>query len=150
MVLRLALERSAPLLELDDELLEEVLELDELDRDPELLLEELLSEELPLLSLLLDTEPRFLRSFSRLRPFLSFFSESADADRSRTLKIKRLQISLYFGNFHSKSTFQDITYISEAIPSLFADINGLINEENAIFSVAQAKRDKQNKNGLTF
>lgn len=78
-VLRFVRERSAPLLDDDDELEEDELLLDELDRDPELLREELLSDELPLLSLLLEL--RFLRSLSRPRCFLSAFSESADSER---------------------------------------------------------------------
>lgn len=82
--------RSVPLLELDDDEELEDDELDELDRDPELLRDELLSLELPLLSLLLETEPLFLRSRSRSRPrlvaFFSFsFSATGDADRSRAI-----------------------------------------------------------------
>lgn len=76
-VLRLVRDRSAPLLEDDDELEEDELLLEELDREPELLREELLSEEL--LSLLLEF--RFLRSFSRPRCFFSTLSESADSER---------------------------------------------------------------------
>ena len=45
-VLRLVRERSAPLLDDDEELDEDELLLDELDREPELLREELLSDEL--------------------------------------------------------------------------------------------------------
>lgn len=78
-VLRLVRERSAPLLDDDEELDEDELLLDELDREPELLREELLSDELPLLSLLLEV--RFLRSFSRPRCFLSAFSDSSESDR---------------------------------------------------------------------
>lgn len=78
-VLRLVRERSAPLLDDDDELDDDELLLDELDRDPELLRDELLSDELPLLSLLLEF--RFLRSFSRPRCFFSTLSESADSER---------------------------------------------------------------------
>lgn len=77
-VLRLGRERSAPLLDDDEELEEDELLLEELDRDPELLRDELLSEELPLLLLL---EFRFLRSFSRPRCFFSALSESADSER---------------------------------------------------------------------
>lgn len=97
-VLRLVRERSAPLLDDDEELDDDELLLDELDREPELLREELLSDELseakqltqkreekrclhylPLLSLLLEV--RFLRSFSRPRCFLSAFSDSSESDR---------------------------------------------------------------------
>lgn len=78
-VLRLVRERSAPLLDDDDELDDDELLLEELDRDPELLRDELLSDELPLLSLLLEF--RFLRSFSRPRCFFSTLSESADSER---------------------------------------------------------------------
>lgn len=76
-VLRLVRERSAPLLEDDDELDDDELLLEELDREPELLRDELLSDEL--LSLLLEF--RFLRSFSRPRCFFSALSESADSER---------------------------------------------------------------------
>lgn len=78
-VLRLVRERSAPLLDDDDELEDDELLLEELDRDPELLRDELLSDELPLLSLLLEL--RFLRSFSRPRCFFSALSESTDSER---------------------------------------------------------------------
>lgn len=76
-VLRLVRDRSAPLLEDDDELDDDELLLEELDREPELLRDELLSDEL--LSLLLEF--RFLRSFSRPRCFFSALSESAEAER---------------------------------------------------------------------
>lgn len=76
-VLRLVRERSAPLLEDDEELDDDELLLEELDREPELLRDELLSDEL--LSLLLEF--RFLRSFSRPRCFFSTLSESADSER---------------------------------------------------------------------
>lgn len=78
-VLRLGRARSAPLLDDDDELEDEELLLEELDRDPELLRDELLSDELPLLSLLLEL--RFFLSFSRPRCFFSALSESADSER---------------------------------------------------------------------
>lgn len=78
-VLRLVRERSAPLLDDDEELDDDELLLDELEREPELLRDELLSEELPLLSLLLEL--RFLRSLSRPRCFFSTLSESADSER---------------------------------------------------------------------
>lgn len=80
----LRLRLSEPLLELEeeDELDDE--ELDELDLDPEVLLDELL----PLLSLLLETDPRRLLSRSRplLACFFSFsFSFAGDSDRSRAM-----------------------------------------------------------------
>jgi hypothetical protein len=79
--------RSAPLLDEDDELLLEDDELDELERDPELRDEELLSDELPLLEL--DPLPRRFRSRSRPRPdFFSFsfsFSATGDAVRSKAM-----------------------------------------------------------------
>lgn len=78
-VLRFARDRSAPLLDDEDELEDEELLLEELEREPELLRDELLSDELPLLSLLLEL--RFLRSFSRPRCFFSALSESADSER---------------------------------------------------------------------
>lgn len=70
-------DRSAPLLEDDEELDDDELLLEELDREPELLRDELLSDEL--LSLLLEF--RFFRSFSRPRCFFSALSESADCER---------------------------------------------------------------------
>lgn len=82
----LLLRRSVPLLEDDDDDEVDDDELEELEREPDELRDELLSDELPLLSLLLDAEPRLLRSRSLpllVRVFFSFsFSLAGDADRS--------------------------------------------------------------------
>lgn len=92
-VLRLVRERSASLLDDEDELEDDELLLLELDRDPELLRDELLSEELPLLSLLLEL--RFLRSFSLPRCFLSALSDSSESDRFFDRVIGTNRCSIY-------------------------------------------------------
>lgn len=81
--------RSEALDELDDDDPDDD-ESDELERDPEpeLLRDELLSDELALLSLLLLAEPRRLRSRSRPRIAVFFsFSLSASAEPDRSLAI---------------------------------------------------------------
>lgn len=96
-VLRLVRERSAPLLEDDDELDDDELLLEELDREPELLRDELLSDEL--LSLLLEF--RFLRSFSRPRCFFSALSESTESrffERAILYQSIAVESSSFYGN----------------------------------------------------